>query len=72
MVHLLEERKDMAALQLPADQYLAGGINSVHLEDRLAMSNPIVVTVWMDKVCEPQWRPHPWRSTWPVEEQSTA
>jgi len=33
MVHLLEERKDMAALQLPADQYLAGGINSVHLED---------------------------------------
>jgi hypothetical protein len=31
--HLLEERKDMAALQLPADQYLAGGINSVHPED---------------------------------------
>jgi hypothetical protein len=31
--HLLEERKDVAALQLPADQHLAGGINSVHLED---------------------------------------
>jgi len=27
------ERKDMAALQLPADQHLAGDINSVHLED---------------------------------------
>jgi hypothetical protein len=29
----LEERKYMAALQLPKDQHLAGGINSVHLED---------------------------------------
>jgi hypothetical protein len=29
----LEERKYKAALQLPADQHLAGGINSVHMED---------------------------------------
>jgi hypothetical protein len=32
---LLEERQDGAALQPPADDHLAGGINSVHLEDRL-------------------------------------
>ena len=32
---LLKERKDIATLQLAADDYLAGGINSVNLEDRL-------------------------------------
>jgi hypothetical protein len=32
---LLEERQDAAALQPPADDHLAGGINSVDLEDRL-------------------------------------
>ena len=32
---LLEERQDGAALQPPADDHLAGGINSVDLEDRL-------------------------------------
>ena len=32
---LLEERQDRAALQPSADDHLAGGINSVDLEDRL-------------------------------------
>src|SRR5258705_9347678 len=32
---LLEEHQDGAALQPPADDHLAGGINSVDLEDRL-------------------------------------
>ena len=32
---LLEERQDGAALQLAADDHLAGGINSVDLKDRL-------------------------------------
>jgi hypothetical protein len=30
---LLEERQHLAALQLPADDHLACGINSVDLED---------------------------------------
>jgi hypothetical protein len=32
---LLEERQDRAPLQLPADNHLTSGINSVNLEDRL-------------------------------------
>jgi hypothetical protein len=32
---LLKERQDGAPLQLAANHHLAGGINSVHLEDRL-------------------------------------
>ena len=32
---LLEERQDLATLQLAADDHLAGGINAVDLEDRL-------------------------------------
>ena len=32
---LLEERQDIATLQLTADDYLAGSINAVDLEDRL-------------------------------------
>ena len=30
---LLEERQDVAALQLTADDHLASSINAVHLED---------------------------------------
>src|SRR3954454_21206 len=32
---LLEERQDVAALQLTADDHLPGSINAVHLKDRL-------------------------------------
>ena len=32
---LLEERQDVAALQLTADEYLAFCVNAVHLKDRL-------------------------------------
>jgi hypothetical protein len=32
---LLEKLQDVAAPQLTADDHLAGGINAVHLEDRL-------------------------------------
>jgi hypothetical protein len=32
---LLEERKDMTPLQLPADDHLASGINAMHLNYRL-------------------------------------
>jgi hypothetical protein len=32
---LLEKRKDVATLQLAADDYLAAGINAVNLENRL-------------------------------------
>jgi hypothetical protein len=32
---LLEERQDVATLQLPADDHLTRGINSLNLEDRL-------------------------------------
>jgi hypothetical protein len=32
---LLEKQNDIATLQLAADDYLAGSINSVNLEDRL-------------------------------------
>jgi len=32
---LLEERQDVATLQLAADDYLASGINPVNLKDRL-------------------------------------
>jgi hypothetical protein len=34
-VAALEKRQDGATLQLAADDHLASGINSVHLEDRL-------------------------------------
>jgi hypothetical protein len=37
---LLEERQDLATLQLAADYYLANGINSVDLEDRLGDVEP--------------------------------
>jgi hypothetical protein len=37
---LLEERQDVATLQLAADDYLASGINSVDLEDRLGDVEP--------------------------------
>ena len=32
---LLEERQDVATLQLTADDHLAGSINAVNLKDRL-------------------------------------
>ena len=41
---LLEERQDVPALQLTADEHLAFRINAVHLKNRLAMSRPMVVT----------------------------
>jgi hypothetical protein len=33
--HLLEERQDVAALQLAANDHLAAGINPMNLENRL-------------------------------------
>jgi hypothetical protein len=32
---LLEERQDIATLQLPANDHLSGSVNAVNLEDRL-------------------------------------
>jgi hypothetical protein len=44
---LLEERQDIAALQLTADDHMAISINAVDLETDLAVSRPIVVIVCM-------------------------
>jgi hypothetical protein len=41
---LLEERQDIAALQLAADDHIARRIVAVDLKTDLAMSRPIVVT----------------------------
>jgi hypothetical protein len=35
MRQLLEERQDIAPLQLTADDHLASGINTMHLKNRL-------------------------------------
>jgi hypothetical protein len=53
---LLEERQDVAPLQLVADDHLASGINSVNLEDRLGDVETDVVIVCMGSSSEP-WEP---------------
>src|SRR6266702_4895838 len=62
---LLEECQDVTTLQLTANDHLASGINSVHLEDRLGDIEPDC----RDRLhnssfepWEPQQRPHPWHS----------
>jgi hypothetical protein len=44
---LLEERQNVAALQLTADQHIAFRVDAVHLKTDLAMSRPMVVTACM-------------------------
>jgi hypothetical protein len=44
---LLKERENIATLQPPTDNYLAGSINAMDLKERLAISRPIVVTACM-------------------------
>ena len=44
---LLEERQDVAALQLTADEHVAFRVDAVHLKYSFAMSRPMVVTVCM-------------------------
>jgi hypothetical protein len=48
-LQLLEERQDVAPLQLTADKHSAFRVNAVHLENRLrdVVSRPIVVTACM-------------------------
>ena len=48
----LEEGQDVAPLQLTAEDYLATGINAVHLKYRLGNVRPIVVTACMGSSSE--------------------
>ena len=71
---LLEERQEVAALQLTADQHVAFRVDAVHLKYRLAMSRPTVVTVCMIGSSE-SWglnSPHIHGTHVPVGEPSTA
>jgi len=53
---LLEERKDVATLQLPANNHMAACVNPLTWKTDLAMSNPIVVIVCMPLPPE-SWEP---------------
>jgi hypothetical protein len=60
----LKECQDLAALQLPANNHLPGGINAMNLKDRLGD----IETDCRNRLhgasesWEPQQRPHPWHS----------
>jgi len=72
---LLEERQDVAALQLAANEHLAASVDAVNLENRLGdVETAIVVIVCMVRSSE-SWEPnsaHIHGTDVPVEEPSTS
>src|ERR1035437_7197437 len=72
---LLEERQDIATLQLAADDHLAGGINAVNLKDRLGDIETDCrnrLHDWILRIVRASTAPPIHGTRVPVEEPSTA